>query len=291
MATQNSSACCFACVQTGSRGVITACGQYSRTASPGCHFLNPCICELMNGTISLRIQEIGVQAETKTKDNVFVTIRVAVQYVALEDKIFEAYYRLSNPRAMMTSQVFDTVRSTVPKLTLDETFESKEELASDVKVALSDLMTKYGYHITNAMITDVEPDQQVKHSMNQINAAKRLQDAAKFQADAEKIKVVKAAEADAESKYLAGTGIARQRKAIVDGLRQSIVMFSGEVEGTTPREVIEMMLMTQYFDTLKDLGGAKSQTIFVPHSPGAVNDIAGQVRSGFLQANAANSRR
>merc|ERR1719231_425583 len=188
----------------------------------------------------------------------------------------------------MTSQVFDTVRSTLPKLTLDESFESKEELAQGVKHDLTELMAKYGYHITNAMITDVEPDPQVKHSMNQINAAKRLQDAAQFQADAEKIKVVKQAEADAESKFLAGTGIARQRKAIVDGLKQSIVSFSGEVADTTPREVIEMMLMTQYFDVLKDLSGKDGQgnTVFVNHSPGAVSQMGDEIRNSFMQAQA-----
>lgn len=181
----------------------------------------------------------------------FVTVRIAVQYVAMEDRVFDAFYKLQNPRSMMTSVVFDTVRSTLPKLTLDETFESKEELAHDTMRSLKSVMDKYGYLITNVMVTDVEPDSRVKQSMNEINAAKRMQDAAQYQADAMKIKVVKEAEADAESKYLAGTGIARQRKAIVDGLRQSIVSFSGEVADTTPREVIEMMLMTQYFDVLK----------------------------------------
>lgn len=282
---------CFACVETGNKGVVTSCGKFNRVAPDGCLFLNPCACETVAGLISLRIQEVGVQAETKTRDNVFVTIRVAIQYVALEDRIFDAFYKLSNPRAIMTSQVFDTVRSTLPKLTLDETFESKEELAHDIKTALAAIMEKYGYHISNAMVTDVEPDPQVKHSMNQINAAKRLQDAAQFQADAEKIKVVKQAEADAESKFLAGTGIARQRKAIVDGLRQSIVAFSGEVDGTTPKEVIEMMLMTQYFDVLKDLGKESTlNTVFVPHQPGAIADVGNQIRQGFMEANAGSKR-
>lgn len=178
-------------------------------------------------------------------------MRIAVQFHAIPERIYDAFYKLQNPRSMMTSVVFDTVRSTLPKLTLDETFESKEELAQDTLNSLRNVMEKYGYFIANVMVTDVEPDQRVKQSMNEINAAKRLQDAAHFQADAQKIRVVKEAEADAESKFLAGTGIARQRKAIVDGLRQSIVSFSGEVADTTPREVIEMMLMTQYFDTLK----------------------------------------
>lgn len=283
---------CFSCIETSNKGIITSCGKFDRVAEPGCVFLNPCSCEAVQGLVSLKIQEVGVQAETKTKDNVFVTVRIAVQYVAMEDRIFDAFYKLSNPRSMMTSVVFDTVRSTLPKLTLDETFESKEELAQDTMSALKNIMEKYGYLITNVMVTDVEPDARVKQSMNEINAAKRLQDAASFQAEAMKIKVVKEAEADAESKFLAGTGIARQRKAIVDGLRQSIVSFSGEVEDTTPREVIEMMLMTQYFDVLKDLGTKNgSSTVFVNHSPGAVSGIGEEIRSSFLQAQAAQTMR
>jgi len=279
---------CFACIETSNKGVITQCGKFDRIADPGCFFLNPCSCEQVAGIVSLKIQEVGVQAETKTKDNVFVTVRIAVQYVAMEERIFDAFYKLQNPRSMMTSVVFDTVRSTLPKLSLDETFESKEELAHTTKSALATVMEKYGYLITNVMVTDVEPDARVKQSMNEINAAKRMQDAAQYQADAMKIKVVKEAEADAESKFLAGTGIARQRKAIVDGLRQSIVSFSGEVDGTTPREVIEMMLMTQYFDTLKDLSGKNGagNTVFVNHAPGAVSEMGDQIRGAFLQAQA-----
>eukprot|EP00793_Prasinoderma_coloniale_P002267 PRCOL_00002775-RA len=279
---------CFTCIETSNKGVITRCGKYDRIADAGCMFLNPCACENVAGLVSLKIQEVGVQAETKTKDNVFVTVRIAVQYVAMEDRVFDAFYKLQNPRSMMTSVVFDTVRSTLPKLTLDETFESKEELAHDTMTSLKSVMEKYGYLITNVMVTDVEPDSRVKQSMNEINAAKRMQDAAQYQADAMKIKVVKEAEADAESKYLAGTGIARQRKAIVDGLRQSIVSFSGEVADTTPREVIEMMLMTQYFDVLKDLGGKNGQgnTVFVNHSPGAVSDMGNEIRNSFMQAQA-----
>jgi len=212
-------------------------------------------------------------------------VRIAVQFHAIPERIYDAFYKLQNPRSMMTSVVFDTVRSTLPKLTLDETFESKEELAQDTLNSLRTVMEKYGYFIANVMVTDVEPDQRVKQSMNEINAAKRLQDAAHFQADAQKIRVVKEAEADAESKFLAGTGIARQRKAIVDGLRQSIVSFSGEVADTTPREVIEMMLMTQYFDTLKDLSNkSNGNTVFVNHSPGAVSQLGEEIRGSLMQA-------
>jgi len=276
---------CFACIETSNKGLVTSCGKFDRIAEPGCVVLNPFACEQVQGTVSLKIQEIGVQAETKTKDNVFVTVRIAVQFLPMEDRVFDAFYKLQNPRSMMTSVVFDTVRSTLPKLTLDETFESKEELAQDTMAALKVIMEKYGYLITNVMVTDVEPDSRVKQSMNEINAAKRLQDAAMFQAEAQKIKVVKEAEADAESKFLAGTGIARQRKAIVDGLRQSIVSFSGEVQDTTPREVIEMMLMTQYFDVLKDLSKeGKGNTVFVNHGPGAVGQIGEDIRNSMMQA-------
>lgn len=204
----------------------------------------------------------------------FVTIVVSVQYIVRsedEEAIKLAFYKLSNPRAQITSYVYDVIRSEVPKLELDQTFEQKEYLAVAVKRELSKTMETFGFEITNALITDISPDQRVKDAMNQINAAQRLRVAAADRAEAEKIQIVKQAEAEAESKYLAGTGIARQRKAIIDGLRQSVVAFSGEVNDTTPREVIEMMLMTQYFDTLGGLGhSSKTSTLFIPHGPGAV---------------------
>jgi len=172
----------------------------------------------------------------------------------------------------------------VPRIKLDQVFETKDEIAHAVRDELEKVMTTFGYAIVQALVIDIEPDARVKASMNEINAAQRLRVAAADQAEAQKIVAVKAAEADAESKYLSGLGIARQRKAIVDGLRDSVLAFSEVVGGTTPKDVMDLLLINQYFDTLKEIGAhSKTSTIFIPHSPGGVSDVAQQVRDGFIQ--------
>eukprot|EP00227_Mantoniella_beaufortii_P010246 CAMPEP_0197590518 /NCGR_PEP_ID=MMETSP1326-20131121/11411_1 /TAXON_ID=1155430 /ORGANISM="Genus nov. species nov., Strain RCC2288" /LENGTH=246 /DNA_ID=CAMNT_0043155603 /DNA_START=154 /DNA_END=890 /DNA_ORIENTATION=+ len=241
----------WTCVPQGTIQVIQTWGKFSRFAEPGCHCLFPICGEEIAGAISTRIQSLDVACETKTKDNVFVTIIVSTQYTVLKDpeRMYDAFYKLTDSREQIRSYIFDVVRSTVPKINLDDLFTTKEEIANEVKNALEKAMTNFGYAIIQTLVTDIAPDAKVKFAMNEINAAQRQRVAAQDRAEAEKIMVVKAAEASAEAKYLQGTGIARQRQAIVNGLRESVVNFQSEVKGITSKDVMEMMMMTQYFDT------------------------------------------
>ncbi|KAK8483777.1 hypothetical protein V6N13_030785 [Hibiscus sabdariffa] len=237
------------------------------------------------GHLSLRLQQLDVRCETKTKDNVFVNVVASIQYRALADKANDAFYKLTNTRTQIQAYVFDVIRASVPKLNLDDVFEQKTEIAKAVEEELEKAMSAYGYEIVQTLIVDIEPDEHVKRAMNEINAAARMRVAANEKAEAEKILQIKRAEGEAESKYLSGLGIARQRQAIVDGLRDSVLGFSVNVPGTTAKDVMDMVLVTQYFDTMKEIGAAsKSSAVFIPHGPGAVRDVATQIRDGLLQA-------
>ena len=232
------------------------------------------------------LQRLDVEIETKTKDNVFVRCIVSVQYCILPEKVADAVYRLQNPREQITAYVFDTVRARVPSIILDDVFQKKDDIAIAVKNELDIVMDDFGYNIIKTLVTDIDPDAKVKSSMNEINAAQRMREAAIQQAEAEKIRVVKAAEAEAESKALQGKGIADQRKAIIDGLKVSVETFSSSVDGTKAQDVMNLVLMTQYFDTLKDIGlSGKSNTILIPHSPGGMGDISEQMRNAIITAN------
>nr|CAC07434.1 putative membrane protein [Zea mays] len=260
-------------------------GKFDEVLEPGCHFLPWCIGKQIAGYLSLRVQQLDVRCETKTKDNVFVNVVASVQYRALADKASDAFYRLSNTREQIQSYVFDVIRASVPKMNLDDAFEQKNEIAKAVENELEKAMSMYGYEIVQTLIVDIEPDEHVKRAMNEINAAARLRLAASEKAEAEKILQIKRAEGDAESKYLAGLGIARQRQAIVDGLRDSVLAFSENVPGTSAKDVMDMVLVTQYFDTMEEIGApSKSPSVFTPHGPGAVRDIAAQIRDGQPQA-------
>jgi regulator of protease activity HflC (stomatin/prohibitin superfamily) len=259
-------------------------GKFDAILEPGCHCLPWCIGQQIAGYLSLRVQQLDVRCETKTKDNVFVNVVASVQYRALADKASDAFYKLSNTREQIQSYVFDVIRASVPKMILDDVFEQKNEIAKAVENELEKAMSAYGYEIVQTLIVDIEPDVNVKRAMNEINAAARMRLAATEKAEAEKILQIKRAEGDAESKYLAGLGIARQRQAIVDGLRDSVLAFSENVPGTSSKDVMDMVLVTQYFDTMKDIGASsKSSAVFIPHGPGAVKDIAAQIRDGQLQ--------
>jgi len=280
---------CWTCVPQGTIQVVQTWGKFKKFAEPGCHVIVPCCGDEIAGALSTRIQSLDVAVETKTRDNVFVTIIVSTQYMVLKDpeRMYDAFYKLTDSREQIRSYIFDVVRSTVPRINLDDVFTTKEEIASEVKSMLEKAMTEFGYAIIQTLVTDIAPDQKVKIAMNEINAAQRQRVAAQDRAEAEKIMVVKAAEADAEAKYLAGTGIARQRQAIINGLRESVVHFQTEVEGITSKDVMEMMMMTQYFDTMKEIGvSSGSNTIFVPSGPGAVGDAAAAVRNGIMQGQA-----
>ncbi|KAL2644182.1 hypothetical protein R1flu_011769 [Riccia fluitans] len=262
-------------------------GKFKSVVKPGIHFVPWCCGINVAGRLSLRVQQLDVRCETKTKDNVFVTVVASVQYRAIQEAAFDAYYKLTNPRSQIQSYVFDVVRASVPKMILDDVFEQKSDIAKNVEEQLEKAMTNYGWEIVQTLIVDVEPDETVKRAMNEINAAQRSRQAMTEKAEAEKLLQVKRAEADAESKYLSGVGIARQRQAIVDGLRESVVAFSHNVPGTSPKDVLDMVLVTQYFDTMKEIGShSKNSTVFIPHGPGTVKDVADQIRNGLLQGHA-----
>lgn len=285
-------AACWTCVPQGTIQVVQRWGKFQRFAEPGCHCIIPCCGDEIAGALSTRVQALDVAVETKTQDNVFVTIIVSTQYMILRDpeRMYDAFYKLTDSREQIRSYIFDVVRSTVPRIKLDDVFTTKEEIASEVKSMLEKAMTEFGYSIIQTLVTDIAPDQKVKIAMNEINAAQRQRVAAQDRAEAEKIMVVKAAEADAEAKYLAGTGIARQRQAIINGLRESVIHFQAEVDGISSKDVMEMMMMTQYFDTMKEIGvSSGSNTIFVPSGPGAVADATAAVRNGIMQGGAASA--
>ncbi|KAK1282653.1 Hypersensitive-induced response protein 1 [Acorus calamus] len=264
-------------------------GKFDEVLEPGCHCLPWIFGKRIAGQLSLRLQQLDVKCETKTKDNVFVNVVASIQYRALADKASDAYYKLSNTRSQIQAYVFDVIRASVPKLNLDDAFEQKNDIARAVENELEKAMSAYGFEIVQTLIVDIEPDERVKRAMNEINAAARMRVAANEKAEAEKILQIKRAEGEAESKYLSGLGIARQRQAIVDGLRDSVLGFSVNVPGTTAKDVMDMVLVTQYFDTMKEIGAtSKSSAVFIPHGPGAVRDVAAQIRDGLLQGSSSH---
>lgn len=274
-------------VEQQTSAVVERFGKFRRVAGPGLNIKVPFI-ERVAGRINLRVQQLDVTVETKTLDNVFVHIIVAVQYMVIEKNIYDAFYRLDRPTVQITAYVFDVVRARVPKMELDDVFERKDEVAIAVKDELSGEMATFGYQIVQALVTDIDPDKKVKESMNEINAAKRLREAAQERGEADKILKVKAAEAEAESKALQGRGIADQRRAIIDGLRESVDQFAQSISGTTPESIMQLVLMTQHYDTVKEVGASsRANTIFVPYSPGGMADLAAQMRDALISANAA----
>ncbi|KAH7651978.1 Stomatin/HflK/HflC family protein [Dioscorea alata] len=278
----------FCCLQVEQSNVAIreTFRKFDDVLEPGFHCLPWFLGKRVAGYLSLRVKQLDVRCETKTKDNVFVTVVASIQYRAIAERASDAFYKLSDTRGQIQSYVFDVIRSSVPKLDLDDIFEQKNDIAETVKEELEKAMAAYGYEIVQTLIVDIAPDERVKRAMNEINAAARLRVAATEKAEADKILQIKRAEGDAESKYLAGLGIARQRQAIVDGLRDSVLAFSHNVPGTTSKDIMDMVLVTQYFDTMKEIGAtSKASSVFIPHGPGAVKDIVSQIRDGLLQAN------
>uniref|UniRef100_A0A6T8R3H4 Band 7 domain-containing protein n=1 Tax=Chlamydomonas leiostraca TaxID=1034604 RepID=A0A6T8R3H4_9CHLO len=275
---------CCVCPEQETVAFIESCGKFDKVAYPGCNVIWPCCGQASAGTLSLRVQQLDVRCETKTKDNVFVTLVVSVQYQVQKENVYDAFYKLTDSRQQISSYIFDVVRATVPKMNLDDVFVEKEEIAKDIKEELTKSMSTYGYLIIHALVNDIEPAAKVKEAMNDINAARRMRVAALEKAEAEKVAVVKAAEAEAEAKYLQGQGIARQRQAIIAGLRDSVKEFT-ETSDVSAKDVLELMLITQYFDMLKDVGMSnRASTIFLPHTPGALSDISQQIRGVFMEA-------
>ncbi|KAK6926358.1 Band 7 domain [Dillenia turbinata] len=279
---------CCACIDQASVGVVEKWGRFERLAFPGLHLFNPLAGQWLAGVLSTRIHSLDVRIETKTKDNVFVQLLCSIQYRIVKENADDAFYELQNPREQIQAYVFDVVRALVPRMTLDELFEQKSDVAKAVLEELEKVMGGYGYNIEHILMVDIIPDPSVRKAMNEINAAQRLQLASVYKGEAEKVLLVKKAEAEAEAKFLGGVGVARQRQAITDGLRENILNFSHKVEGTSAKEVMDLILVTQYFDTLKDLGNSsKSTTVFLPHGPGHVRDIGDQIRNGMLEASSA----
>jgi len=273
---------CLECIREKEVGVVENLGQFSRLVGEG----PSCILWPLQSVVaklSLRVQQLDVVCETKTKDNVFVQVGVAVQFQIITESAYDAWYRLSDPNSQIQAYVFDVIRSTVPRLELDQAFESKDDIARAVLTQLQKTMKDYGYSIVNTLVTDLSPDHKVKASMNEINAAKRLKEAASHQAEADKVRQVKAAEGEAEAKYLSGLGVARQRKAIVQGLQASVSDFSDDVPGATPKDVMDLLLLSQYFDTLSVVG---ANSLILEHDPATVANLQEQVGMSFMKRSA-----
>ncbi|TNE75658.1 MAG: SPFH domain-containing protein [Bacteroidetes bacterium] len=265
--------------------VIERLGKFNRIANSGFGLIIPFI-DRKAAIMNLRVQQLDVAIETKTKDNVFVNLQVSVQFKVGREQVKDAYYSLDNPKNQIASYVFDDVRAEVPRLDLDDVFAKKEDIALAVQKNIHDSMTEYGYHIIKALITDIDPDHKVKESMNRINAAKREKEAAEEEGEANKIKIIKQAEAEAESKRLSGEGIARQRLEIVRGFKESVEDFKKSLESVTHEEIMQFVLMTQYFDTIKDIGAnSKNSSILMPHSPGGMKEFQNQIISGTFIGN------
>jgi len=279
---------CFATVPQDKYFAVEKFGKFSHTLKPGLAFggVDCCGCCVTYRSITSRVEQNVVNVRTKTKDNVFVNVVVAVQQSVIPEHAEEAMYKLSNVHSQIDSYVSDVVRSQVPKLTLDEAFEKKDDISDACQGQLQKNMKEYGFEIHKALVTELHPDSDVAQSMNEINKQKRLRDAALMAAEAEKIKIVKQAEASADAQALQGQGIARQRAAIIEGLKDSITQGTGE--SLTSDKVSELLLITQYFETLRDIGATnKTSCVFVPHGVGGVTDIASQIRNGVMQASSA----
>lgn len=267
-------------VQSQSAAIIERLGKYQFTAHEGLNFKIPLIDRIVVRR-NLKIVQQDIEVETKTKDNVFVRTKVSVQYQIIRDKVNDSYYRLSDPIAQIESYIFDVVRSEIPKLNLDDVFVSKDTVALAVKESLEESMDDFGFKIIKTLITDIDPDEKVKQSMNEINAAERLRDAAMAKAEAEKIGIVMQAEAHAESKRLQGMGMANQRKEIAAGLKTSIEDL--KQSGINNEEVLTILLITQHYDALEAMSkNSKTNTIMVPYSSNSVTGMRDQIQEAIL---------
>ena len=276
----------FFTMATAHAGIVQRMGKFHRVAQPGLNFKMPFV-DVLVRRISLQVQQLDVKVETKTKDNVFVQIPIAVQYRVDPDKIYDAFYKLSDPIKQIESFVYNVILGHVPKMTLDQTFEQQAQIAIDVKNSLDESMKEFGYAIVKSLITDIVPDIKVRAAMNDINAAAREREATVSRAETEKMLLVKKAEAEAESKRLQGEGVANQRKAIVEGLRESVERFSRAVDGASAQDAMAMVLLTQYFDMMRDVaGGNRSNTVLMPHTPNSLADLFAQFRNAIIAGNA-----
>lgn len=268
--------------------IIERFGKFNSIRQAGLQFKIPFV-DKQAGRINLKIQQLDVIIETKTKENVFVKMKVSVQFKVIQEKVYEAFYRLEYPHDQITSYVFDVVRAEVPKLKLDDVFERKDDIAIAVKRELNEAMTTYGYDIINTLITDIDPDPQVKNAMNRINAADREKAAAEYEAEAQRIRIVAKAKAEAESKRLQGQGIADQRREIARGLVESVDTLNKV--GINSQEASALIVVTQHYDTLQAIGSdTNSNLILLPNTPQAANDMLNNMIVSFAASNQVNEQ-
>lgn len=273
----------FFTVKQQTSAVIERFGKYASTRTSGLQLKIPII-DRVAGRVNLRIQQLDVMIETKTKDNVFVKLKVSVQFKVLQESVYEAFYKLEYPHDQITSYVFDVVRAEVPKLKLDDVFERKDDVAVAVKRELNGAMSGYGYDIINTLITDIDPDIQVKNAMNRINAADREKTAAEYEAEAGRIRIVAKAKAEAESKRLQGQGIADQRREIARGLVESVDVLNRV--GINSQEASALIVVTQHYDTLQAIGAdSNSNLILLPNSPQAGSEMLNNMVASFTASN------
>jgi len=270
-------------VKQQTTAVIERFGKFIAVRQPGLHIKIPLI-DKISGRISLRVLQLDVIVETKTKDDVFVKLKVSVQYRVVPEKVYEAFYKLDFPQDQITSYVFDVVRAVVPKMKLDDVFEKKDEIAIAVKGELNDAMINYGYDIIKTLVTDIDPDSEVKTAMNRINAAERQKVAAQYEGDAARILIVEKAKAEAESKRLQGQGIADQRREIARGLEESVDVLNNV--GINSQEASALIVVTQHYDTLQSIGEeTNSNLILLPNSPQAGSDMLNNMVASFTASN------
>jgi regulator of protease activity HflC (stomatin/prohibitin superfamily) len=273
----------FFIVKQQSAAIVERFGRFIGVRHSGLQLKIPII-DRIAGRLSLRIQQLDVVVETKTKDDVFVKIKVSVQYKVIKDKVYEAFYKLDFPQDQITSYVFDVVRAEVPKMILDDVFEKKDDVAIAVKTELNDAMVNYGFDIIKTLVTDIDPDSQVKDSMNRINASEREKVAAQFEGDAQRILIVERAKAEAESKRLQGQGIADQRREIARGLEDSVKVLNGV--NINSQEASALIVVTQHYDTLQSVGSASnSNLILMPNSPQAGSEMLNNMVASFTASN------
>ena len=266
--------------------IIERFGKFHSIRNPGLQFKIP-IVDRTAGKMSLKIQQLDVVVETKTKDDVFVRLKISVQYQVIKTQVYDAFYKLDNPYTQITSFVFDVVRAEVPKLRLDDVFEKKDDIAVAVKGELQEAMNSYGYEIVKTLVTDIDPDEQVKHAMNRINAAEREKLAAQYEGDAARILIVEKARAEAESKRLQGQGIADQRREIAKGLLESVDVLNGA--GITSQEASALIVVTQHYDTLQAIGEKSgSKLVLLPNSPTAASEMLNTMVTSFTAAHELN---
>ncbi len=270
-------------VKQQSAAVVERFGRFQSIRQSGLQLRIP-IVDRIAGRLSLKIQQLDVIVETKTKDDVFVKLKVSVQYMVIKDKVYEAFYKLDYPHDQITSYVFDVVRAEVPKMRLDDVFERKDDIAIAVKSELNDAMINYGYDIIKTLVTDIDPDEQVKQAMNRINASEREKIAAQYEGDAARILIVEKAKAEAESKRLQGQGIADQRREIARGLEESVEVLNKV--GINSQEASALIVVTQHYDTLQSIGEeTNSNLILLPNTPQAGSDMLNNMVASFTASN------